>query len=106
VYVVVNFLKAGLMHMPVGVRGPVVVGMGVFVLNVVVFVCGVRVCVGGIAMLMFVRMRPFMGVLLRHSNHLLRSKRIVLLAHSGRATINRVTLSVPVFRHLRAMSLG
>jgi hypothetical protein len=54
VCVFVNFLEAGLMHVPMGVLGPVVVGMSVLVLDVLVFVCGVRVCVGGIAMLMFV----------------------------------------------------
>jgi hypothetical protein len=84
VCVFVNFLEAGLMHMSMGVLGPVVVGVSVFVLDVLVFVRGVRVCVGGIAMLMFVRMRPFMGVLFSHSDHLLRSKPIVLLIAIGR----------------------
>jgi hypothetical protein len=89
-----------------GVLGPVVVGMGVLVLDVLVFVCGVRVCVGGTAMLMFVRMRLFMGVLFSHSDHLLRSKHIVLLAHSGWPTRNQVTLSALAAQYLHAMLLG
>jgi hypothetical protein len=66
----------------------------------------VRVCVGGTAMLMFVRMWPFMGVLFSHSDHLFRPKHIVLLAYSGCPTRNRVTLSAPAVRYLRSTLLG
>ena len=39
---VVSFLKAGLVHVPMGVLGSVVVRVGVLVLDVLVFVLGVR----------------------------------------------------------------
>jgi hypothetical protein len=52
-----------------GVLGAVVVSVGVLVLDVLVFVCGVRVCVSDPAMLVFVRMGLFMGVLLSHFDH-------------------------------------
>ena len=69
--VVVNFLEAGLVHVLMGVLGPVVVRVAVLVLDVLVFMRGVRVCVSDPAMLVFVRMRFFMGVLFSHSDHLL-----------------------------------
>jgi hypothetical protein len=59
------------MHVLMGVLGSVVVGVGVLVLDMLVFVCVVRVCVSDPAMLVFVRMRPFMGVLFSHSDRLL-----------------------------------
>jgi len=40
--VVVRFLQAGLMHVSVGVLGSVVVRVGVLVLDMLVFVLGVR----------------------------------------------------------------
>jgi hypothetical protein len=64
--VVVRFLEAGLMHVSVAVLGSVVVGVGVLVLDVLVFVRGVRVCVSDSAVLVLVRMRPFMVVLFSH----------------------------------------
>jgi hypothetical protein len=69
--VVVNFLEAGLMHVLMVVLGPVVVSVAVLVLHVLVFMRGVRMCVSEPAMLVFVRMRSFMGVLFSHSDHLL-----------------------------------
>jgi hypothetical protein len=71
VCVAVNFLEAGLVHVLMGVLGPVVVCVAVLVLDVLVFMRGVRVCVSDPAMLVFVRMRSFMGVLFSHSDHLL-----------------------------------
>jgi hypothetical protein len=68
--VVVNFFEAGLMHVPMGVLGPVVVSVGVLVFDVVVFVRGVRVRMSDLAVLVLVlvlvRVRPFMGVLFSH----------------------------------------
>jgi hypothetical protein len=84
--VVVNFLEAGLMHVPMGVLGPVVVGVGVLVLDVLVFVCGMRVCVTDPAMLVLVRMRSFMGVLFSHSDLLLCVKYIALFGYNGYPT--------------------
>jgi hypothetical protein len=66
VRVVVSFLEAGLMHVPVAVLGSVVVSVGVLVLDVLMFVRGVRVRVSDPAVLVLVRMRPFMGVLFSH----------------------------------------
>lgn len=75
--VVVSFLETGLMHVAVAVLGSVVVGVGVLVLDVLVFVRGVRVRVSDPAVLVFVRMWPFMGVLLSHPDCLLYVKHIV-----------------------------
>jgi hypothetical protein len=66
VCVVVSFLEAGFVHVPVGVLGSVLVGVGVLVLDVLVVVRGVRVRVSNPAVLVLVRMRPFMGVLFGH----------------------------------------
>jgi hypothetical protein len=66
VSVVVSFLEARFVYVSVGVLGPVVVGVGVLVLDVLVFVRGVRVRVRDTAVLVLVRMRPFMGVLFGH----------------------------------------
>jgi hypothetical protein len=54
------------MHVPVAVLGSVVVGVGVLVLDVLVLVFGVRMRVSDPAVLVFVRVRAFMGVLFRH----------------------------------------
>ena len=64
--VVVRFLEAGLMHVSVAVLGSVVVGVSVLVLDVLVFVRGVRMRVSDSAVFVFVRVRPFMGVLSSH----------------------------------------
>jgi hypothetical protein len=66
VRVVVRFLEAGLMHMFVAVLGSVVVGVGVLVLDVLVFVRVVRVRVSDPAVLVLVRMRSLMVVLFSH----------------------------------------
>lgn len=67
--VVVNVLEAGLVHVLVGVLGPVFVGMRVLVCHMVVLMRGVRVCMGRFTMLVFVRMRAVMGVLVGHGCH-------------------------------------
>lgn len=59
---VVRFFQAGLMHMCMGVLGAVVMGMGVLVFDVVMFVGGVSMRVGDAAVLVFVRMRGFVRV--------------------------------------------
>jgi hypothetical protein len=64
--VVVSFLEAGLVHVLVGVLGAVVMRVGVLVFDVLVFVGAVCVGVRDTAMLMLVRMRPFVGVLFGH----------------------------------------
>ena len=54
------------MHVSVAVLGSVVVGVGVLVLDVLVFVLGVRMRVSDPAVLVLVRVRPFVGVLFSH----------------------------------------
>jgi hypothetical protein len=66
VRVVVNLLETGLMHVSVAVLGSIVVGVGVLVLDVLVFVRGVRMRVSDPAVLVLVRVRPFMVVLFSH----------------------------------------
>jgi hypothetical protein len=69
----VRFLQAGLMHVSVAVLGSVVMCVGVLVLDVLVFVLGVRVRVSDPLVLVLVRVRPFMAVfVVRHDPHLLR----------------------------------
>jgi hypothetical protein len=65
----VSFLQAGLVHVPVGVLGAVVVRVGVLVFDVLVLVCGVRVGVRDPAMPVLVRMGLAMGVRLSHFGH-------------------------------------
>ena len=55
---VVILLEAGLVHVCVGVLGPVLVGVGVLVLDMLVVVRGVRVRVRNAAVLVFVRIGP------------------------------------------------
>ena len=64
--VLVNLLEPGLVQMRMGVLGPVMVGMGVLVLDVLVLVIGVRMRVLDAAVLVLVRMRALVGVLLGH----------------------------------------
>jgi hypothetical protein len=64
--VVVRFLEAGLVHVSVTVLGSVVVGVGVFVLDVLVLVFGVRVGMSDPVVVVLVRVRPFVGVLFGH----------------------------------------
>lgn len=64
--VVVRFLEARLVHVAVAVLGSVVMGMGVLMLEVLVFVRGVRVRVSDSAVPVLVRMRPVVGVLFGH----------------------------------------
>ncbi|BBY02773.1 hypothetical protein MSEO_32720 [Mycobacterium seoulense] len=71
--VTVHVLHARLMHVPMAVLGAVGVGVGVFVLDVLVLVRGVRVRVGDAAMLVFVRVGRVVGVLLGHRCRLLTS---------------------------------
>jgi hypothetical protein len=64
--VLVNLLEPGLVQMRMGVLGPVMVGMGVLVLDVFVLVIGVRMRVLDAAVLVLVRMRVLVGVLFGH----------------------------------------
>jgi hypothetical protein len=64
--VLVDLLEPGLVQMRMGVLGPVMVGMGVLVLDVLVLVIGVRMCVLDAAVLVLVRMRVLVGVLFGH----------------------------------------
>jgi len=64
--VLVNLLEPGLVQMRMGVLGPVMVGMGVLVLDVLVIVIGVRMRVLDAAVLVLVRMRVLVGVLFGH----------------------------------------
>jgi hypothetical protein len=64
--VLVNLLEPGLVQMRMGVLGPVMVGMGVLVLDVLVLVIGVRMRVFDAAVLVLVRMRVLVGVLFGH----------------------------------------
>jgi hypothetical protein len=66
VRVLVNLLEPGLVQMRMGVLGPVMVGMGVLVLDVLVLVIGVRMRVLDAAVLVLVRMRVLVGVLFGH----------------------------------------
>lgn len=69
--VAVNVFQAGLMYVLVSVHGPVFVGVGVLVRDVVVLMCGVRMCVSHVAVVVFVRMRRVVTVLLGHGCQLL-----------------------------------
>jgi hypothetical protein len=64
--VVVSVLETRLVHVAVAVLGSIVMGVGVLVLNVLVFVRGMRVRVSDSAVLVLVRMRPVVGVLFGH----------------------------------------
>jgi hypothetical protein len=64
--VLVDLLEPGLVQMRMGVLGPVMVGMGVLVLDVLVLVIGVRMRVLDAAVLVLVRMRVLVGVLFGH----------------------------------------
>jgi hypothetical protein len=64
--VLVNLFEPGLVQMRMGVLGPVMVGMGVFVLDVLVVVIGVRMRVLDAVVLVVVRMRALVGVLFSH----------------------------------------
>jgi hypothetical protein len=64
--VLVNLLQPGLVQMRMSVLGPVMVGMGVLVLDVLVLVIGVRMRVLDAAVLVLVRMRALVGVLFGH----------------------------------------
>jgi hypothetical protein len=64
--VLVNLLEPGLVQMRMGVLGPVVVGMGVLVLDVLVLVICVRMRVLDATVLVLVRMRALVGVPFGH----------------------------------------
>jgi hypothetical protein len=64
--VLVDFFEPGLVQMRMRVLSPVMVGMGVFVLDVLVLVIGVRMRVLDTAVLVVVRMRILVGVLFGH----------------------------------------
>ena len=60
---VVAVLQIGLMHMRVGMFGPIRVGVRVFMFGVVVLMSGVRVRMRHVAMAVLMGMGPIMGVL-------------------------------------------
>ena len=60
--VAVRAFKAGLVHVMMGVLGSVLVSVGVFVGDMVMLMRGVRMRVGHIAMVVFVRVWRVMGV--------------------------------------------
>lgn len=64
--VTVHFLQSGLMHMLMGVLGAVGMGVGMFVLNVIMLVRRVGVRVADDAVLVFVRVGRVVVVLLGH----------------------------------------
>ena len=64
--VLVNLLEPGLVQMRMTVLGPVMVCMGVLVLDVPMLVIGVRMRVLDAAVLVLVRMRALVGVLFGH----------------------------------------
>ena len=64
--VAVRVFETGLVHMLMGVLGSVLVGVGVLVGDMVMLMCGVRMCMSRIAMLVFVGVRRVMGVKLGH----------------------------------------
>ena len=80
VRVAVHVFEAGLVHVLMGVLGPVLVGMRMLVCHMVVLMRGVRMRVRHIAMLVFVRVRRLVGVL-AHGGRLL-FKRVVSSGHS------------------------
>ena len=61
-----RLFEPGLVHVRMGVLGPVVVGMGMHVLDVLVVMTVMRVRVLDVAVLVLVRVRAFVGVLLSH----------------------------------------
>jgi hypothetical protein len=64
--VLVSLLQPGLVHVRMGVLGPVTVGVGVHVLDVLVFVLGVWVRVRDLAVLVLMLVRVLVGVLFGH----------------------------------------
>jgi hypothetical protein len=66
--VVVHVFEVGLVHVLMGVFGPVLVGVGVLVRHVVMLMRGVRVGVSLAAMFVFVCVRCVMGVLFAHGD--------------------------------------
>lgn len=81
--VFVRFGQTDLMHVRVGVLGAVLVGVSVFVFDVVVLVLGVRMRVGDAIVLVLVRMRRFVGVRFGHRDHLLDEVRAESSRRSG-----------------------
>jgi hypothetical protein len=73
--VLVDLFEPGLVQMRMSVLGPVMVGVGVFVLDVLMVVIGVRMGVLDVAVLVVVWMRALVGVLFGHfwSSPLLRN---------------------------------
>lgn len=64
--VAVNFLQAGLVHVLMGVFGPIGVSVGVFVLHMVMLVGGVCVGMRHVSVLVFVRVWRVVRVLFAH----------------------------------------
>jgi len=66
--VAVHVLQPGLVHVPMGVFGPVGVRVGVLVLDVLMLVGRVRVGVRHVAVLMLVLVGGVVGVLFAHGD--------------------------------------
>ena len=92
-------LQVGLVHVRVGVLGPVVVGVGVLMLDMVVLVAGVRVRVGHLPVLVIVRVRIIMAVPVGH-HHLLTSNtaRDIPPRRCGNSFVPEVISAVHPFR--------
>jgi hypothetical protein len=71
--VAVHVFQAGLMHVLMGVLGPVLVGVGVLVRDMLVLMRGVCMSVRYIGVLVFVHVRDVMGVRLGHRQLLVRN---------------------------------
>lgn len=82
--VAVNLFQARLMHVRMGVFGPVGVRVCVFVLDVVVLMGGVRMGMRLVAVLVLVRVRTVVGVLFAHCCSLLSEMPCGCCSLSGR----------------------
>jgi hypothetical protein len=79
--VTVHVFQTGLMHMLMGVLGPVLVGVGVLVRDMLVLMRGVCMRVSHIGVLVFVRVRGVMGVRLGHGQLLVRNMLWLAVVH-------------------------
>jgi hypothetical protein len=71
--VTVHVFQTGLMHVLMGVLGPILVGVGVLVRDMLVLMRGVCMRVSHIGVLVFVCVRGVMGVRLGHGRLLVRN---------------------------------
>jgi hypothetical protein len=94
--VTVHVFQAGLMHVLMGVLGPVLVGVGVLVRDMLVLMRGVRMRVSHIGVLVFVRVRGVMGVRLGHGQLLVRNMLWLAVIHGFGDTDDSATTFSPV----------